>query len=332
MVDALDIGDIGAVFSQMRIPHPRIDEVTRKFNGARKMKRLAPYAPKRYLEFFALSHTGKSTAIQTYLEKSVVPELIAEGQFSADMDVQLIAKKQNRVVYVSLNERATRATLYGDILRRMGDDRAYSGTIPEQRTRVYDYLSDKKVELLVLDEIQHLSVSILKQSGGRKTKHLSSQGTDVSDALKTMMIDGLVPIAFVGVPEARIHFSEDEQLVNRELSKVDFSPIRWTVQAERDLFVDYCTETGVLIQHMGLLPEVTDLVSDGVPACLWAASAGRIGLVSRICEEAVLHASERGGDHVEWRDLELAVDTRAIPNGYCLYNPFTHGVRAIAVN
>jgi hypothetical protein len=167
----------------------------------------------------------------------------------------------------------------------------------------------------------------VKQVEGRKAKELTSQGTEVSDALKSMMIEGMVPIAFVGIPEAKVHFSVDAQLVNRELAKVNFAPIKWTVTEERELFIDYCAETGVLIEHTGLMPEISDFVSDEIPARLWAASRGRIGLVSRLCEQAVLHASERGARRVEFEDLERAVDTRGIPNGFSLYNPFTLGVR-----
>src|SRR5690606_23082796 len=138
-------------------------------------------------EFFAASHTGKSTAVKTYLEDVVAPELIAEGEYPETMDKQLIAMKQNRVIHVTLKEKATRATLYGDILHRLGDKRAYSGSIPDQRVRLYDYLGDKRVELLILDEIQHLSAGIVKQVEGRKAKEFTSQGTEVSDALKSMM-------------------------------------------------------------------------------------------------------------------------------------------------
>jgi hypothetical protein len=328
----LERGDIDVVFQQLRIRHPRIAEVTKKFNSARKTKRLAPYTPKRYVEFFAESHTGKSTAVQTYLEDVVVPEVIAEGLFPADMPKELIAMQQTRVIHVTLTEKATRKSLYSDILRRLGDDRAEHGDHTILRKRVTSFLGDKSVELLILDEIQHLSVGMVRQVEGRRTRGLQTQGTDVSDALKKIMIDGLVPIVFVGVPEAKVHFSVDEQLGNRELDKIDFSPIRWTVKEERDLFVDYCAETGVLIEHHGLLPEISDFVSDGIPACLWAASRGRIGLASRICEEAVFHASDRGAQRVEFEDFERAVDTRAIPNGFCLYNPFTLGVRDLSSN
>lgn len=318
----LSKGKIAVEFGRMRIKHPRIAAVTASFDSARLTKREDPYGEKRYVEFFARSHTGKSTAVRTYMEDVVVPEVIADGLFPADMPKQLIARQQTRMLHVTLTEKATRKSLYSDILRRLGDERADKGDIADLRRRAYDYLADKNVELLVLDEIQHLSVGILQQIEGRRTKGLKNQGTDVSDALKKLMIEGLVPIVFVGVPEAAIHFAVDEQLPNRELDKIDFSPIRWDVKEERDLFVDYCIETGVLIEDHGLMPEISNFATDKIPACLWAATEGRIGLVSRLCEEATYHASARDAPQVEFQDLERAVDTRGIPNGFCNYNPF----------
>ena len=74
----------------MRIKHPRIEQVIEKFDSAREMRRNAPDEEQRYVEFFAKSHTGKSTAVKYYLEKVVVAEVV-DGLFPADMP----AKRRN---------------------------------------------------------------------------------------------------------------------------------------------------------------------------------------------------------------------------------------------
>jgi len=171
----------------------------------------------------------------------------------------------------------------------------------------------------------------LRQINGRKAKALEGQGTDVTDALKNMMIKGLVPMVLVGIPEARAHLSVDHQFTNRELDKVNFSPIRWSDDDDREVFLEYCGSLGILIKQRGLLPKTSHFLADKIPYMLWAASNGCIGLVSRICEEAVFHASQRDARQVELEDLIKAVDTRAIPNGYCSYNPFRGGVHEAVV-
>ncbi len=326
MVKPLSRGVINGKFKAMRIEHPGVASLVAACEGAREGAREAPYEDKSYIDLFAPSHTGKSTAIKFYIENHVVPELIAEGLFPADMPVREIALKQTRVIHVTLTEKATRKSMYADILRRLGDQRAHKGEIDDLRMRVYDYLADKRVELLILDEIQHLSQGVVKKIQDQKVKQLMTQGTEVTDALKNMMIHGLVPMLLSGIPEARVHLAVDEQFTNRNLEMIDFSPLQWSDEDHQKIFEDYCGEVGALIFSEGMMAEPSNFFDGGIPHMLWAASGGRLGLASRIAEEAVFHASARGASQVYLEDLAMAVDTRAIPNKFCLYNPFRMGV------
>ncbi|WMT87489.1 ATP-binding protein [Pelagibacterium sp. 26DY04] len=332
-------GIVYAAFADMRIHHPRLAGAHAILNDAREAGRLTPYRPKRYVEFFAPSHSGKSMAIETYIEDVVVDEVIERGLFPADMDRAEIARKQNVVLHVTLSPKASTRSLAADILRQLGDPNHDKGDGPVLLRRVYEYLSGtykdpvtqevfgRQTELLVLDEIQHLSASKVERPDGKTEKSHKITSTEVTDTLKTMMIRGLVPMVLVGVPEAREHLAIDVQLTNREMAKIDFSPLRWSVEEDQAIFIEYCLEAAALIKEWELLPEDTDLLEDSIPHMLWAASGGCIGVVSRILEEAVYHALKRDAARVEFEDLALAVDTRAIPNNNCTYNPFRLGVR-----
>lgn len=318
---------IQAAFDSMRIIHPRIPEVHQALDDAREVGRLSPYSPKRYVEFFAPSHSGKSMAITTYIEDVVVDQAIQRKLFPEDMDRNLIAMRQNLVLHVTLSPKATPKSLASDILRRLGDARCDSGTAATLLARVYNMLSELKVELVILDEIQHLASGTVAKPGGTAQKIHRVQTTEVTDTLKTMMIRGLVPMVFVGIPEAREHLSMDIQLTNREMNKIDFSPLQWSDPSDRVIFQSYCGLVGLTIKEHGLMPEETDFLEDDIPEKLWVSSGGCIGLVSRIAEEATIHAAARGAESVEYEDLELAVDTRAMPNNYCTYNAFRDGVQ-----
>ena len=139
-------------------------------------------------------------------------------------------------------------------------------------------------------------------------------------------------MVFVGIPEARQYIEIDPQLTNREMGKIDYSPLRWSSAADQEIFIEYCVEAAGEIKAKGLLPEDTDLTGEEILHRLWAASQGCIGIVSRILEEAVIHAINRRGTSVEYADLALAVDTRAMPQKMCDYNPFREGVREAAVS
>lgn len=317
-----------AAFENMRIDHRRIPTVHSTLDLARQAGKLTGRRPKRYVEFFAASHTGKTTAIKTYIEDVIVPELIADGIFPNDIALDDVAERQTRVLHVTLSPHATPRSLASDILRKLGDQRAHKGAKDILLARVYEFLGNHGVELLILDEIQHLSTSLTKgPTNPRRDTRMES--TDVTDTLKRMMIEGLVPMVFVGVPEARAHLTFDVQLTNRELAKIDFSPLKWSDPNDQKTFIDYCAQAAILIQQFSLLPERSTLTEGGIAEQLWAATGGCIGLVSRLVEEAVLHVMKRNGLRVELQDLALAVDTRGIPNGYSTYNPFRTGVRSV---
>jgi hypothetical protein len=338
MSNQLTRPEIHGIFKKMRILHPRVENITRVCEGARRAARdNDDEEPQGWIELFAESHSGKSHAVKMYIERTVVPELIAEGLFPESMSAPLIAKRQVRVMHVTLNERATRESLYADILTRLGAKLKGTEKIGTLRKQLYMFLRgendpinnpDRKrpCELLILDEIQHLSQGIMKQIRGKSTKSLEISGTDVTDALKFMMIAGLVPVMFVGIPEARVHLAVDKQMPNRHIEDIDFSPLRWSSDSDAALFTDYCGKMGIMIKRHDLLPEVSNLLADKIPHMLWAASGGLIGLASRIAEEAVYHAQGAGKTTIGVEELALAVDTRAIPQGFCIYNPFREGV------
>jgi hypothetical protein len=338
MTTSLTRPEIYAAFKKMRIMHPRIENIIRVCDGARRAARANDdEEPQGWIELFAASHSGKSHAVKMYIERSVVPELIAEGVFPADMSPAVIARRQVRAMHVTLRERATRESLYADILVRLGAQVKGTEKLDTLRRQLYLYLrgendpinnphKKRPCELLILDEIQHLSQGILRQMQGKRTKDLESSSTDVADALKFMMIEGLVPVMFVGIPEARVHLQFDRQLPNRHIEEIDFSPLRWSSAGDAKIFTDFCGKIGIKVQNHGLLANVSNLLVGEIPHMLWAASGGLIGLASRIVEEAVYHAQQAGKEELTLDELALAVDTRAIPQGYCLYNPFREGV------
>lgn len=337
MTNQLTRFEIAAIFKQMRILHPRVDAITKACEGARRASRIGPLEPKGFMELFAPSGSGKSHAVKIYIEKTVVPDVIAQGLFPAEMDRVEIARRQVKVLHVTLNEKANRENLYADILTRLGAPVKSTANIGTLRRQLYSYLrgendpinnpdKQRPCELLILDEIQHLSQGAVRHSKDKSTKEYETIGTDVSDALKFMMIEGMVPVLFVGIPEASMHLRVDPQLRSRHNEAIAFEPLRWSLDTDAKVFSDYCVKVGITAQKVGLLPEVTNLGLHGIPHMLWAASGGLIGLATRLIEEAVFHTLEAGKTQIGILELAQAVDTRGIPQGYCNYNPFREGI------
>lgn len=324
------IETVWAEFTKMRILHPRLKQVRRYFDALRGESKLAPSQPRGYVTVFAPTGSGKSTAVKSYIEKIVVPELVAEGLYSEDTPALEVALDQKRVVHVTLSARSSLSTLALDILTALGDKRADKGHPDIRIARCYRTIQKLKVQLLIIDELQHLSHAQTDESlDGTREKTAVSTPTDVADTLKAMLIKGLVPMCFVGIELAESILQADGQLLGRRRRSLDFSKLRWHVPEERKIFEDYCIAVGLKIFDHQLVEEEPDFSAMAIPHHLWAATGGVIGGVSRLAEEATIHALERkdGPRTVTFQDLALAVETRGIPNGISEYNPFREGIR-----
>ena len=317
MTDQNTHGRILAEFEKMRIKHNRLDRAYAVFDNLRKTRRDAPFEPKRWACIFAPTHSGKSTAVRMYLETIVAKAAIARGLYPADMDPKEIALKQKIVLHVSLEGVTNIKNLAQEILRALGGPT--KGTTSDLLRLAYDYLNGHNVELLIIDELQHL---MREKDKEKDKKGPSEEPTNLTNTLKTMLIRGLVPMAFVGIDEARSVVFNDTQLSGRCIKEIDYSCLDWTVHAERKIFEDYCGAVGLKLKQHGLFENKSDFLSGDVPLCLHAASSGRLGVVSRIVEQAALIAVDEGTCQVLRSHLLQAVDVWAIPNNMSSYNPF----------
>jgi hypothetical protein len=311
-------------FKKMRIKYPRLPLAHGMFDDLRAAKREAPLEPQGFASIFAPTHSGKSMTIRTYLETTVAEEAIKRGLFPADMDRKEIAAMQRIVLHITLDGVAKIKNLAEAILRALGMGNV-KGTTGALLQLAYDTLKDLGTELLVIDEVQHLKTT--KERA--KFAELQEGETALTNTLKTMLIRGLVPIVFVGIETARPLIFNDYQLAGRCIVEIPFDSFDFAVQAEREIFVDYCGRIGLKLHQHGLFEQPSNFLIDDIPACLHAASTGRIGIVSRIVEQAAVIASDRGESCVSREHLKKAVDVWAIPKKFIDYNPFSTGVREV---
>ncbi len=318
---------IWAAFESIRIEHPRVKQAYRAFDDLRQLKLAKPHAPQRFVSIFAPTHSGKSMSVQMYIETKVVQEAVRRKLFPGSMPHGEIARRQRIVLHVTLSASATPKSLASDILRALGDQRAERGTATSLLARSYDLMQAVGTELLIVDEIQHLSAT-----RGRKTVGIAralEQSTSVTDTLKTMMIRGLVPMVFVGIDQARHLLFNDDQLANRCRLELDFGCLNYSNQRERKIFEYYCALLGSNLRAQGLFESEVDLLTEGVAACLHAVSGGRIGLVSRLVERAAVIALDEDATTINRQHLERATNDWAIPQNLIDYNPFRSGIRTI---
>ncbi|WP_375762581.1 ATP-binding protein [Bradyrhizobium sp. B025] len=312
-------------FQLMRIEHGRLPVAHKIFDDLREARRKAPLEPQQFAALFAPTHSGKSMAVRMYRETVVAAEAIERGLFPATMDRKEIANAQRIVLHITLEGVTSIKNLAEEILLCFGVKE--KGSTNSLLKLAYDYLKKFEVELLIIDEVQHLKTTKEKN----KFAELREGETALTNTFKTMLIRGLVPMVFIGITEARPLVFNDEQLADRCLVEIDYDCLDFAVKAERDIFLDYCGRVGLKLKQHGLFEEASNFLAQGIPACLHAASTGRIGIVSRIVMQAATFAAEEGAPQVLREHLKKAVDAWAIPRKVTDYNPFRDGVRQLEI-
>jgi hypothetical protein len=236
------------------------------------------------------------------------------------MNRKEIAKKQRIVIYVTLEGVTTIKNLAKEILLALGVDE--DGNATALLKLCYDHIVALGVELLIVDEIQHLKVS--KERSKFADKKEGEVG--IANTLKVMLIRGVCPMVFIGVTEARTLLFGDDQLDGRVLEDIVFNPLDYAIAVQREMFIDYCGMLGLKLKEHDLFEEDSNFLDGDIPECLYIVSGGSIGYVSRIVEQAAVIAAKAKSPCVLRSHLEAAVSKWAIPR-LIDYNPFTTGVR-----
>ncbi|WP_439602109.1 AAA family ATPase [Devosia sp.] len=314
-------------FESMHIAHDALTKAHEQFDAVRLAHARTKHngKPRRCLCIFAPSHSGKSHTVDSYIYNAVLPGLLADDPALAAMDRDELARKQKKVVHVTLSAQATPKSLATDILIALEDPDPDKGTKATLWGRVYKLIARLGVELLVIDEVQHLANKRIKVTeAGAPIVFDHSRDQNVADTLKVMMIRGSVPLVFMGILQARDLVMASTQFKGRVLDEIGFETPRWAVEKERLDFVSFCGRLALKLKETGLFAEPPPLVHDDIPSRLYVASRGRLGLLCRIVEKATILALTRGDKVLSRKDLEEAVDIIIVGRGELAENPF-HG-------
>jgi hypothetical protein len=311
---------IWAEFDKIRIMDDRLKQVHDVFDDLRTITRECPLEPKRCAHMFSPTHSGKSMCVRIYLETTVAEEAVKRGLFPAKMDRKLIASRQRIVLYISLEGVTTIKNLAKEILLALGIDEV--GNTQELLKLAYDHILKMGVELLIVDEVQHLKTT---KERGRLGEQKEGE-VALTNTLKTMLIRGVCPMVFIGVTEARYLLFNDEQLNGRVLEEISFGGLDMAIASQWKLFVEYCGILGLKLKKHQLFEQDSNFLDGDIPVCLHVVTQGRVGYVSRVVEQAAVLAAREKSPCVLRSHLEAAVDKWAIPR-LIDYNPFKTGVR-----
>ncbi|WP_287980376.1 ATP-binding protein [Sphingomonas sp.] len=248
------------------------------------------------------SQAGKSATMKR-LRKVLAHEAQMRGE----------NKNKYRVVIITLKKRLTLKSLYRLILKKIGDPHHDQEKVSVETlvTRIEEHSARVGVELIVIDEVQHLD-------------NVTKDAMDVLDQLKVFVDEALFPIVFVGDEDSEGFFERNAKFAARLGDPLKLEPLRplpGTPDAEA--FEQFCHRFDLALRKAGAIDRLAGLKNQHLLNGLMEASGGHLGRVARILQVAVPHAVWRGAETLDAYDLSHAVRTYAIKNKWVLHDPYS---------
>lgn len=296
-----------ALMDAIVIDNPRGRTAHSVFDFLVELSSHRPDSPKRCVSLIAPAQTGKTTIIDSYIAKLNTAEELEKGSIPA--------------LKVTLRPNITRRQFAQDILEafvRFGfNSLVETGTEAQLLRRAANYLVQKNVRILFLDEFHHLV-----HSDNHKVV------MSVSETVKHLLITGSCPIVVAGLEEARKPFDGNPQLAHRAERHIDLHRLNVASGEDQELFWTFLSDYLVKAEQVGAGLNLPALLDGDIPACILEVSQGVLGAACNLLKEAIRVAANDSRMEVCRRDLIMATES-AIRNGlYCRANPFSEGLPA----
>lgn len=179
------------------LPHRRYKEAMYAMAELHQQRRV--HGVGRGLLLTGPSGAGKSTVVRAY-----------QASFPRQ---HLTERTQVPVLLVSVPPSPTSRSLAGAVLEALGQRKAHRGTAPEKTAWIHELFAKCGVEMVLLDEFQHLfyapSLNAFR---------------DVTDWLKNFLEDTRVGMVACGLPAAEAVVNSNEQLARRFSARIRITP------------------------------------------------------------------------------------------------------------
>ena len=211
------------------------------------------------------------------------------------------------VLIVTTPESPTVKSLAEAILIALGDPAASSGAAKQKTARIFRYLKECRVELLIIDEIQHF------YDTGTKT-----QTKKVTDWLKNLFNIAKRPVLLVGLPRSVMVVRANPQLKRRFSAPFYMKPFGFEEPTERAEF------RAVLKAIHATLPlPCPELHEANLAHRFFIASCGLFDYLAKIIDRAVQIAGEEGHKELTQKHFARAFKDEVWRDVPGRLNPFT---------
>ena len=286
-----DAGRKVGLADDILIPNRRQREADEAFDYLRARASQRSEGGVKGVLLVAPSQSGKSKILNAYRRRHNTEDALERGKLP--------------ILMVTLKANQTTKGLAQNILVRLEEELGIAtlwqrGNENQLLQRVQTYIRAYGIELLILDEFQHLIHSERKEVA-----------ISVAETVKSFMNDGLVPVVMSGIEDAWRPIKANRQLQLRCIPPLVFNPIDAESPEEWELFGDFLVGFQAELERLGLIGDAVSVLSDGAVADkLYDACGGVIGELCSLLKDALYLALCADDDAITEHHLADAVDQK----------------------
>ncbi|QMV44011.1 TniB family NTP-binding protein [Cohnella cholangitidis] len=298
-IDDVELANRIAKFDSIIVHHKRHNELFQAIWDCHLLQRNS--VNKKGLSIFGDPGVGKSTVFKKYEE--MFPRTIGQKMFRG----QMCKFKKIPVLRVELESNSKPINVASKMLEKLGDPLYYKGTEKELTSRLKEYLSGCEVEIIIIDELQHLIDT--------DTLRVISKA---ADWLKQLINEINLPIVFGGVESASNIFLHNEQLGSRFPERHIYQPFDYETPESIKKFRAYVKN----IEKELPLSGKSRLYDPYLCEKIYYATKGYPRFLNHLLYHALRISLRSGKDIIDENDLNVGFSKLQFDNRPKVINPF----------
>ncbi|TCM99384.1 TniB protein [Paenibacillus sp. BK033] len=281
------------------IHHKRFNDILGSIKDCHLLQQKSPN--KKGFCILGETGVGKSTIFKIY--EASYPRTSGEKYIQN----HFCEYKKIPILRVELASNSKPLNVASKMLEMLGDPLYWSGTEKVLTGRLKNYIIECEVELVIIDELQHLIDT--------DTRNVISKA---ADWLKQLLNDINLPIVFGGIiDKADRIFKANEQLDSRFPDKIKFLPFSYNSEDEIREFRAFLKN----IDRQLPLPESTNIYDPYMAEKIFYVTGGSPRILNHLLYHSIILALREGKDTIDESHLQHGFE-KIIINTRPMKNPF----------